>query len=130
MTSILWWIGAAIGVAIALGIIVIGAAYLARSATNAAGFGLPTSLSPHDRGWWQVKGIRDVTTGVLVLAFLVAGTDRLPLLLGVLALIPLGDMLIVLGQHGSRSRALGIHGVTAVVLLGACILTAVGQAPW
>ena len=42
----------------------------------------------------------------------------------------LGDMLIVLGQHGSRSRALGIHGVTAVVLLGACVLTAVGQAPW
>ena len=41
MTSILWWTGAAIGVVIALGIIVIGAAYLARNATNAAGFGLP-----------------------------------------------------------------------------------------
>ncbi|OPX11309.1 hypothetical protein [Gordonia sp. i37] len=79
MTSILWWTGASIGVVIALGIIVIGAAYLARNATNAAGFGLPTSLSPQDRGWWQVKGI---------------------------------------------------HGVTAVVLLGACVLTAVGQAPW
>jgi len=33
------------------------------------------------------------------------------------AIIPLGDMSIVLGSGGSKSRALSIHGVTCAVML-------------
>ena len=35
----------------------------------------------------------------------------------VLAIIPFGDMSIVLGSGGSKSRALSIHGVTCAVML-------------
>jgi hypothetical protein len=33
------------------------------------------------------------------------------------AIIPLGDMSIVLGSGGSKSRAFSIHGVTCAVML-------------
>ncbi|MGC4933338.1 DUF4267 domain-containing protein [Gordonia sp. DT30] len=128
--SILWWTGLVIGWALALGIIAIGGAYLARNAANAAGFGLTVTVPPEARAWWQVKGIRDLTTGVLVIAFTFAGTDRLPLLLGVLAIVPIGDMLIVLGQRGNTARALGIHGLTALLLLLAAVLMGIGHAAW
>jgi hypothetical protein len=33
------------------------------------------------------------------------------------AIVPLGDMSILLGSGGSRSKALSIHGVTCAVML-------------
>ncbi|MFE3291733.1 DUF4267 domain-containing protein [Rhodococcus sp. NPDC059234] len=114
------WIGLVISWIGALGIIGIGVAYLTKNAKNAAGFGLPTSPAPDARGWWQVKGIRDVTCGLLVIAFTFAGRDQLPLLMLVLAVIPLGDMGIVLANGGDRRAAFAIHGATA----GAMILAA------
>jgi Domain of unknown function (DUF4267) len=35
----------------------------------------------------------------------------------VFAIVPLGDMSIVLGSGGSQSKAFSIHGVTCVVML-------------
>ena len=35
----------------------------------------------------------------------------------VFAIIPFGDMSIILGSGGSRSRAFSIHGVTCAVML-------------
>ncbi len=35
----------------------------------------------------------------------------------VLAIIPLGDMSIILGSGGSKSKAFSIHGVTCAVML-------------
>jgi Domain of unknown function (DUF4267) len=35
----------------------------------------------------------------------------------VLAIIPFGDMAIILGSGGSKSRAFSIHGVTCAVML-------------
>jgi hypothetical protein len=35
----------------------------------------------------------------------------------VFAIIPLGDMSIILGSGGSKSRAFSIHGVTCAVML-------------
>jgi hypothetical protein len=35
----------------------------------------------------------------------------------VVAIIPLGDMSIILGSGGSKSRAFSIHGVTCAVML-------------
>jgi hypothetical protein len=34
-----------------------------------------------------------------------------------LAIIPFGDMSIILGSGGSKSRAFSIHGVTCAVML-------------
>lgn len=116
------WIGLVISWLGALGIIGIGIAYLARNEKNAAGFGLPVSPSPEARGWWQVKGIRDVVTGLLVLVFTFAARDHLALLVLVLALIPLGDMGIVLFNDGDRKAAFAIHGATALALVVAAAL--------
>ena len=112
---ILSWAGA-------LMIIAVGCAYLARNEKNAAGFGLPTPPAPDARGWWQVKGIRDVVTGLLVIVFTFVALDYLGVLVLVLALIPLGDMVIVLTNRGSKAAAYGIHGATALALIVAAVL--------
>ncbi|GAA4487834.1 hypothetical protein GCM10023094_46800 [Rhodococcus olei] len=116
------WIGLALSWIGALAIIGIGLAYLAKNAGNAAGFGLPVAPAPEARGWWQVKGIRDVTTGVLVIVFIFAARETLPLLVLLLAIIPLGDMGIVLTNRGSRTAAFAIHGATAAAMILAAVL--------
>jgi hypothetical protein len=113
--TVLAWIGA-------LGIIGIGTAYLLRSEANAAGFGLPVLPADDARGWWQVKGIRDVATGVLVIAVSLASSSALGLVMLVLALIPIGDAAIILGNRGDRSAALWVHGTTAVAMVVAAAL--------
>ncbi|MYR06227.1 DUF4267 domain-containing protein [Gordonia sp. SID5947] len=116
------WIGLVISWTGALGIIAIGAAYLARNEKNAAGFGLRVSPAPEARGWWQVKGVRDVVTGLLVIVFTFAARDQLALLVLVIAGIPLGDMGVVLSNGGDRRAAFAIHGVTALALVVAAVL--------
>src|SRR5215510_5341990 len=79
----------------ALGIIVIGCFYLVRP-----------------------KGIRDVVAGLVVLTMMLAAGRRLVgIALLVEAIIPLGDMSIILGSGGSKSRAFSIHGVTCAAML-------------
>ncbi|MBP1160622.1 hypothetical protein ABIC28_003752 [Rhodococcus sp. PvR044] len=113
------WIGLVISWIGALGIIAIGVAYMGKNAKNAAGFGLPTSPAPDARGWWQVKGIRDIASGLLVIVFTFAARDQLALLMLLLAFVPLGDMWIVLTNGGPRKAAFGIHGATAVAMIAA-----------
>ena len=48
---------------------------------------------------------------------LTADRQSLGIALLVLAIIPLGDMSIILGSGGSKSRAFSIHGVTCAVML-------------
>ena len=53
---------------------------------------------------------------------LTANTRMVGIALLVEALIPFGDMSIILGSGGSRSRALSVHGVTCAVMLVAGLL--------
>ncbi|WP_037178398.1 DUF4267 domain-containing protein [Rhodococcus sp. UNC363MFTsu5.1] len=122
--AMLTWIGLVISWIGALGIIAIGVAYLGKNAKNAAGFGLPTSPAPEARGWWQVKGVRDIASGLLVIVFSFAARDQLALLMLLLAVVPLGDMWVVLSNGGDRKAAYGIHGATAVAMLAAAALLA------
>jgi hypothetical protein len=52
---------------VAIGIIGIGIAYVAKSETNPVidGFGLPRLLERDERGWRQVKGVRNIASGLL-----------------------------------------------------------------
>lgn len=113
--TVLAWIGA-------LGIIGIGSAYLLRSEANAVGFGLPVLPAEDARGWWQVKGIRDLGIGVLVIVVSLASSSALGLVMLVLALIPVGDAAIILGNKGNRSAVIWIHGMTAVAMVVAAAL--------
>ncbi len=103
---------------IAVGTIVIGYFYHVSPERISGTFGLKPPASDADtRAWLRLKGIRDVVAGLVVLTMmLTADTRMVGIALLVEAIIPLGDMSIILGSGGSKSRALSIHGVTCAVM--------------
>ena len=103
----------------ALGIIVIGGFYLVSPKRISGTFGLKPPASDADTlAWLRPKGIRDVVAGLVVLTMmLVASRQLVGTALLVEAIIPFGDMSIILASGGSRSRALSIHGVTCAAML-------------
>src|SRR5215472_13354593 len=104
---------------LALGIIVIGCFYLLSPERISGTFGLKPPASDADTlAWLRPKGIRDIVAGLVVLAMMLTADVRsVGIALLVEAIIPLGDMSIVLGSGGSKSRAFSIHGVTCAVML-------------
>jgi hypothetical protein len=104
---------------LALAIIVIGCFYLLSPERISGTFGLkPPAPDAGTRAWLRPKGIRDVVAGLVVLTMMLTADRRtVGIALLVEAIIPLGDMSIVLGSGGSKSRALSVHGVTCVVML-------------
>jgi hypothetical protein len=108
-----------LAVLIAVGIIVIGGFYLVSPERISGTFGLKPPASDADtRAWLRPKGIRDVAAGLVVLTLMLTADRRLVgTAVLVYAIIPLGDMSIVLGSGGSKSTAFSVHGVTCVVML-------------
>lgn len=104
---------------IALAIIVIGCFYLASPERISRGFGLKPPASDADTlAWLRLKGIRDVASGLVVLAMMLTASNRsVGVVLLALAIIPFGDMSIILRSGGSKSTALSVHGVTCAVML-------------
>ena len=104
---------------IAVGIIVIGCFYLVSPERILGSFGLKSPASDADtRAWLRLKGIRDVASGLVVLTMMLTADRRLVgIALLVYAIIPLGDMSIVLGSGGSSSRAFSVHGVACAAML-------------
>ena len=106
-------------VLIAAGIIVIGCFYLVSPQRILGTFGLkPPATDADTRAWLRPKGIRDIVAGLVVLAMMLTADTRLVgIALLVEAVIPFGDMSIILASGGSRSRAFSVHGVTCAVML-------------
>jgi hypothetical protein len=104
---------------IAVSFFVIGCFYLVSPERMTGSFGLkPPASDPDTRAWLRLKGIRDVGSGLVLLTMmLTTGRRSVGIALIVFAIIPLGDMSIVLGSGGSKSRAFSIHGVTCAVML-------------
>jgi hypothetical protein len=119
------WLWLALGMAslLAIGIIAIGAQWVVSPRAAARIFGLPLPEEGANIAWWlRPKGVRDIVSGLVVLAFMASGDPRgVGIILLVEAIIPVGDMLLVLAGKGSAKRAFGIHGVTAVVMILAAI---------
>lgn len=111
---------------VALMIIYVGIMYLTKNETNAAGFGLPVLPEPSARAWWQLKGSRDIVSGIAPIVLVFAQPAALPWLILVESLIPIADMLVILSNHGSRARAFAVHGLTAGVMIIAAVLLWVG----
>jgi hypothetical protein len=103
----------------AVAIMVIGCFYLVSPERVSGSFGLKPPASDADtRAWLRPKGIRDVVAGLVVLTMmLTTDTRSVGIALLVEAIVPLGDMSIILGSGGSKSRAFSIHGVTCAVML-------------
>lgn len=109
---------------VAVGIVVIGGFYLASPQRISGGFGLrPPAPDADTRAWLRLKGIRDIASGLVVAAMMMTGDWRLVgMVLLVEAIIPFGDMSIILASGGSRTTAFSVHGVTCAVMLVAGLL--------
>ena len=84
----------------------------------AAGFGIDPWPTGAAAGYFAVKGIRDIVLGLNLLAVFALGQRRATgVLMAIAAMIPIADMIIVLTHGGTVATALGIHGLTAVIVL-------------
>ncbi len=109
------WVAALIAIAVTA----IGCFYLASPERVIGSFGLkPPAPDADTRAWLRLKGIRDVGSGFVVLTLMLTGDTRsVGLALLAFAIIPLGDMSIVLASDGSKSAAFSIHAVTCAVMV-------------
>ncbi|GAA4605049.1 DUF4267 domain-containing protein [Actinoallomurus liliacearum] len=118
----------AYGLAIVLVVLVlfIGLRFLLAPQASATGYGVPAKENG-DSAYLTIKGLRDFTYGVLgavLLAF--ASAHAVGWYMLVVAILPLGDTLIVLRHGGSKAVAFGVHFATAVaVLISAALMFAV-----
>ena len=104
---------------IAAGIIFIGARFVVAPRAAAAGYGVQPDLGePSVGAYLSVKGVRDIASGLFVFILMAAGaTHLLGWVILAATIIPVADAIIVLGNGGRKSTALGVHGLTAVVML-------------
>ena len=104
---------------IAVAVTALGCSYLVSPQRVVGSFGLkPPSPDADTRAWLRLKGMRDVGSGSVVLILMLTADRRsLGMALLAFAIIPFGDMSIVLGSGGSRSKAFSIHGLTCAVML-------------
>ncbi|MCG2666667.1 DUF4267 domain-containing protein [Bradyrhizobium sp. GCM10023182] len=117
------WFSIAVAWLAALGIIAIGVMYLTNPRAVTQSFGLPLPEQGPNVAWWlRLKGVRDVVSGLVVLALMAWGGPRmLGVVLLIEAIIPVGDMSLILAAKGSTARALGVHGLTAALMILAAI---------
>jgi uncharacterized protein DUF4267 len=84
----------------------------------AAGFGIDPWPTGTAAGYFAVKGIRDTVLGLNILVLFALGQRRATgIVMALATLIPVTDMIVVLTHGGSVATALGVHGLTAVVVL-------------
>ncbi|WP_327257102.1 DUF4267 domain-containing protein [Streptomyces sp. NBC_01244] len=109
-----------------------GTGYILSPETTAAGFGLPNPPSGDGGGFLVVKGIRDVVLALVLGILLVTGHRRaLGWALLVEALAAYGDMTTVLAHGGPVATALGVHCLTATLMVvnGLLIMRETRNAP-
>ena len=90
---------------LAVGIIVIGCFYLLSPERISGTFGLkPPAFDADTRAWLRPKGIRDFVAGLVVLTMMLTADRRLVgIALLVEAIIPFGDMSMILGSGGGST---------------------------
>ena len=104
-------------------ILYIGLGYVLAPNSMAPGFGLPAWPQGESSAFMTLKGVRDISSGVVLLALLLT-RQRFALGIAMLAvaLTPVGDMLTVLNNHGSVTTALSVHGLTAALVAATGVL--------
>ena len=103
-------------------IMFIGGRFLLAPRVAMAGFGVPEDSL---RALTNIKGVRDITSGVVPLVVLAAaGHHAFGWALLAAAITPIGDAIIVRSSGGTLAHALSIHGATALVLIAAGLILA------
>ncbi|WP_232385163.1 DUF4267 domain-containing protein [Actinomadura violacea] len=115
--------GSALALLTGVGIGYVGLSYLLDPTGTAQGFGLPAVPSGDATAWLNIKGVRDLGTGLTVLTLMARGKrEALGLVMLAFSTIPAGDMLTILAHHGSKATAFGVHGATAAAVLASGLL--------
>jgi Domain of unknown function (DUF4267) len=113
-----------IAVVACAGIVGLGARFVLAPRPAMLGFGVAPDRI---RAMTEAKGVRDVTSGVLLLVvWAAAGREALGWFMVAVALTPVADALIVLSNGGKLTTALGVHGLTAALLVAAGVVLALG----
>jgi hypothetical protein len=122
------WLAIGLALLLALAIIAIGTLYVVNPTSATRSFGLPLPENGGNIAWWlRLKGVRDIASGLTVLAFMAWGAPRgIGIILLVGAIIPVGDMLLILAAKGSTRSAFGMHAPTAVLMVLTAILMMIG----
>jgi hypothetical protein len=130
MEAVMHWFSIIVALLAAIGIIAVGAMYLFSPRAATQSFGLPLPEAGVNVAWWlRLKGTRDIVSGLVLLALVIWGAPRLTgIVMLIQALIPAGDMTLVLASKGSTRSALGIHGLTATFMILAAIPLILGVA--
>ena len=115
---------------LAAAIILVGVLYIFTPWAMTASFGLVRPAQDRTTLWWlRLKGVRDIVSGLVVFALMAWGSaPMVGIVLLVEALIPLGDMTVILAARGSVRSAFGIHGLTVLFMLVAGIPLVIGAA--
>jgi hypothetical protein len=105
-------------------IIAIGTRFLLQPRQATLAYGV---AADNLRALTAIKGVRDITSGVVLLVvWATVGRTALGWALIAAALTPTADALIVRTNGGKLSTALGIHGLTAGLLVAAGLVLALG----
>jgi hypothetical protein len=113
-----------VGLIACVAIIVLGIRFFLQPRQATLDFGI---AADNLRGLAEIKGARDITSGVVPLVvWASAGQTTLGWVLVAAAITPTADALIVLTNRGELSKALGIHGLTAGLLVAAGLILALG----
>lgn len=115
----MYWFSIGVALLVAIGIITIGIMYLLNPRAATHSFGLPPPEDGASIDWWlRLKGVRDIVSGLVLLGLMAWGESRtVGIVLLIEAMIPLGDLSLILAAKGSTKRALGIHGLTAMLMI-------------
>jgi hypothetical protein len=121
------WLALGMALLVALAIIAIGTQYVSSPRTATRSFGLPLPEEGANIAWWlRLKGVRDIVSGLIILAFMAWGAPRGVGIILLVEAIPVGDMLLILAAKGSTKSAFGMHGLTAVLMVLAAIPMMIG----
>lgn len=103
----------------AAGIMFIGARFIVAPRVAAAGYGVRLDLGHGSVGaYLSVKGVRDIAWGLFVVILMAAGaTHLLGWVILAATIIPIADAAIVGSHGGPKSISLGVHGLTAAVMV-------------
>lgn len=83
----------------------------------ASGFGINPWPTGNEAGYFVVKAGRDLAAGLNILVLLALGQRRATgIVMAIVTLVPVLDMIAVLTHGGSVATALGVHGLTAVIV--------------
>lgn len=124
------WFSFGVALLAAAGIIVLGVMYLSNPRAATQSFGLPLPEEGANIAWWlRLKGVRDIVSGLVLLAMMTWGSPHMVgIVLVIEALVPVGDMSLILAAKGSTKTAFGVHGVTAALMMLAAIPLLMGHA--